>query len=251
MDEAQSPTLMIQDVFGEVTPKEEAIEAQWGAEEEEGSSCTPGQEDTENEKTIPKNKLLKSYLSRLRLFHLTHSSRRFRGRDCNWSWRWSANRSSSGADASGSNIYYTLHDSSPHYDRLRKKKPAFPVTAFLRCKDHPFFEGLPNIFEDINLFEMIFSLLKEISYVNVLWIGLKFEQSLSIGSSNQSRNWRNTWSLICLLRFLRKYQMSRPQLQRWVWESTGYMRFWAKFHIKRSIWTSWEDRRNWQRSLSN
>lgn len=43
----------------------------------------------------------------------------------------------------------SLHDSSPHYDRLRKKRPSLPTTASLRCKGHSLFEGLSGISEDI------------------------------------------------------------------------------------------------------
>lgn len=37
----------------------------------------------------------------------------------------------------------TLNDSSPYYERLRKKRP-FPATAApLTCEGHPFFADLP------------------------------------------------------------------------------------------------------------
>lgn len=38
-----------------------------------------------------------------------------------------------------------LQDSSPYYDKLRKKRPLFPVTTSLKCETHPFFEGHSNI----------------------------------------------------------------------------------------------------------
>lgn len=46
--EAQTPTLMIQGVLGELVPGEELAEASGTIEEEEDSSSTPGKEDVED-----------------------------------------------------------------------------------------------------------------------------------------------------------------------------------------------------------
>lgn len=62
----------------------------------------------------------------------------------------------------------TLLDSSPHYDRLRKKRPFLPTVASLRCEGHPFFEDLSDISRDINLFMINYLLLKKIFFANVL-----------------------------------------------------------------------------------
>lgn len=50
MLEAQSPTLMIQSVLGELASEGETVEAQGVVKEEEGSSSTLGKEDIEDEK---------------------------------------------------------------------------------------------------------------------------------------------------------------------------------------------------------
>lgn len=46
----------------------------------------------------------------------------------------------------------TLPDFSPHYDRLRKKRPSLPATDSLRFEGHLFFEGLSDISRDIKSF---------------------------------------------------------------------------------------------------
>lgn len=46
----------------------------------------------------------------------------------------------------------TLPNSSPHYDRLRKKRHALFTTAPLRFEGHPFFKGLPDISKEIKSF---------------------------------------------------------------------------------------------------
>lgn len=46
----------------------------------------------------------------------------------------------------------TLHDSSPYYERLRKKRPAPTTAAPLTCEEHPFFEDLQALPEVIKSF---------------------------------------------------------------------------------------------------
>lgn len=58
--EVQSPTLMIQDVKGELSSEEEAVEAYGVVEEEEGSSSTMGKKIPRIKGLLMRLKLLKS-----------------------------------------------------------------------------------------------------------------------------------------------------------------------------------------------
>lgn len=46
----------------------------------------------------------------------------------------------------------TLLDSSPYYERLKRKRPISTVTAPPSCEEHPFFEGFSNLFDSMKSF---------------------------------------------------------------------------------------------------
>lgn len=64
MLEAQSLTLMIQIILGELAPEGETVEAQGAVEEEEGSSFMPGKKDMVDVGALVKFKLLIFQLSK-------------------------------------------------------------------------------------------------------------------------------------------------------------------------------------------
>lgn len=56
-------------------------------------------------------------------------------------------------------IYKTLQVTSPHYNKLTIKRRRIFLMSPLKCKNNPFFEGLPNVSDDIKFFsDELFSL---------------------------------------------------------------------------------------------
>lgn len=52
-----------------------------------------------------------------------------------------------------SSDYVKIHpDMFPHYDVLRAKIHFLHIMALLKCEGHPFFEGHPDVFEEVKTF---------------------------------------------------------------------------------------------------
>lgn len=64
----------------------------------------------------------------------------------------------------------TLLDSSPHYDRFRKKRPALSATVLLRCEWQPLFKVSLIFLRTSNRFMMNIFLAKGTSFVSVLLV---------------------------------------------------------------------------------
>lgn len=172
--EAQSQTLMIQGVLGELVPTGEAMDAPGlAAEEEEGSSSTPGKDDADDKDVASVVQIFDSPI-RPPVASVAVSSLKLVQGPPQDEVIMPVEESVHEGDAGNAEelglreeaqvtlapeavervlaFVQTLNDSSPYYERLRKKRAFLSDAAPLSCEGHPFFADVLTLPEMMKSF---------------------------------------------------------------------------------------------------